>query len=393
MQRRQFVFLIPTVIFVAFLGAQPLTPLEMALDAADYHETALDAADYHAIIENPKPTPLPSPPEAHPRPTGMLDMDDMASDFILETKKIEIPGYPRAFNPSIIRWRGSLLMTFRVLNPVTGSANPFALVWLDEDFNPVSQPQFFELPYHNPVLPSKQQDPRLIELNGRLILVYNNQHENIIHREMRRVCLVEMDFDGEKFIPGTPEYILEYEGKSEGRSEKNWVPFEYNGQLLLAYSLLPHKILRPFFGTSACETFAISQAANINWEWGQLRGGTQALRDGDHYLSFFHSWRDVPTVQSNGKKISHYVMGAYTFEAHPPFSITAISPHPIVAKDFYQPPYYRTWKPLRCVFPAGMLIDDNYVWITYGRQDNEIWVAKLDKKRLLNSLIPVENLP
>lgn len=59
MKRRQFVFLIPTVFFIAFLGAQPLTLLEMALDAADYHEIGLDAPGHHVIVENPQPiTPL-----------------------------------------------------------------------------------------------------------------------------------------------------------------------------------------------------------------------------------------------------------------------------------------------------------------------------------------------
>lgn len=86
-------------------------------------------------------------------------------------------------------------------------------------------------------------------------------------------------------------------------------------------------------------------------------------------------------------------MGAYTFKPHPPFSITAISPWPIVADDFYRPPYYKTWKPLRCVFPAGIVVDEKYVWISYGRQDHEIWIAKLDKQKLMNSLIPVQNIP
>ena len=80
-------------------------------------------------------------------------------DFILETKRIEFPDFPDAFNPSIIRWQGHLLMSFRCYHPTNGSTNPFALVWLDDDFNPVSDPQVFELPFHNPVLPSKQQIP------------------------------------------------------------------------------------------------------------------------------------------------------------------------------------------------------------------------------------------
>ena len=79
-------------------------------------------------------------------------------------------------------------------------------------------------------------------------------------------------------------------------------------------------------------------------------------------------------------------MGAYTFTARPPFAITHISAHPIVAKTFYHVPEYPTWKPLRVVFPMGCIADENYFWVTYGRQDFEIWVAKIDKKGLYASL-------
>jgi predicted GH43/DUF377 family glycosyl hydrolase len=327
-------------------------------------------------------------PSNLPSSSSLVDMEAMVQNFILETKKIEFPEYPGAFNPSMIRWRGGLLMSFRIYNPTNCSTNPFALVWLDENFNPISVPQVFELPFHNAVLPSKQQDPRLITIEDRLFVVYNNILENVTNREIRRMFLAELFYDGEKFTTSMPECLVDYERKNDMRYEKNWVPFEYKGELLFAYSLVPHRILRPILGTGTCETVATS-FNNIQWNWGVPRGGTQALLDKDHYLAFFHSWTDLPTVQSNGRKISHYVMGAYTFQAHPPFAITSISPQPIVSANFYCPPYYKTWKPLRCVFPAGIIITEDDIWISYGRQDHEIWVAKLDKKGLMESLIPV----
>jgi predicted GH43/DUF377 family glycosyl hydrolase len=280
-------------------------------------------------------------------------------------------------------------MSFRIYNLQNGSSSPFALAWLNENFEPATVPQIFELPFYNPVLPSKQQDPRLVAVGERLFIVYNNILENVIHREIRRMFVVELFYDGEKFHAGSPECLVDFEGKNEMRYEKNWVPFEYHGELLLGQNLTPHRILRPRLGTGTCETIACS-FGNIQWNWGAIRGGTQALLlDEEHYLSFFHSWIDIPTIQSNGRKIAHYVIGAYMFQAHPPFAITAISPTPIVAENFYRPPYYKTWKPLRCIFPAGIVIDDNYIWISYGRQDHEIWIAKLDKRSLLQSLIPV----
>ncbi len=321
--------------------------------------------------------------------SNLINLGELSQDFILETKKIEIPGHPFAFNPSIIRWKGSLLMSFRTYT-ATRSTNPFALVWLDEEFNPISTPQIFELPFNNPILASKQQDPRLIAAGDRLFVVYNNILEDVTHREIRRMYVVEMrDADG-TFTATEPECLRNFEAKSEMRYEKNWVPFAYQGELLLTYSIIPHKIFRPIAGTNACETLFTTDNS-FKWDWGVPRGGSQAILDGDHYLSFFHTWVDVPTVESNGKKITHYVMGAYTFDSKPPFALISASPEPIVAKDFYEPPYYRTWKPLRCIFPSGLLIDENYVWVAYGRQDHEMWIAKIDKKGLLRSLVPVSS--
>src|SRR6267154_2409481 len=68
----------------------------------------------------------------------LIDMETMVRDFILETKKIEFPEYPGAFNPSIIKWNGFLLMSFRIYKPQNKSTNPFALVRLNENFEPIS---------------------------------------------------------------------------------------------------------------------------------------------------------------------------------------------------------------------------------------------------------------
>jgi predicted GH43/DUF377 family glycosyl hydrolase len=370
MMKIQFLFAISLLCFEIHADLIP----EEEFKYSDYS----DYSDYFFSVQEDENFPL----------DQLIDMNTMTRDFILETKKIELPEYPDAFNPSIIKWRGSLLMSFRVYNQKNRSTNPFALVWLNENFEPISVPQVFELPFYNPILPSKQQDPRLISVGERLFVVYNNVLENITNREMRRMFFAELFYDGEKFIASEPECFVDFEGKNEMRYEKNWVPFEYNGELLLVYSIIPHRLLRPMFGTGTCKTVATT-LGNIQWNWGVPRGGTQAVLDGDHYLAFFHSWIDLPTIQSNGRKVSHYVMGAYMFEAHPPFSIIAISPEPIVAENFYQPPYYKTWKPLRCIFPAGLVINEDYIWVSYGRQDHEIWIAKLDKKNLLKSLTPV----
>ncbi|MEI8125500.1 MAG: hypothetical protein WCG42_07080, partial [Parachlamydiaceae bacterium] len=89
---------------------------------------------------------------------------------------------------------------------------------------------------------------------------------------------------------------------------------------------------------------------------------------------------------------NHYFMGAYTFQAEYPFAITGLSHYPIVHKSFYEGPMYKTWKPLRVVFPSGFIVEGDDIWLLYGRQDHEVWVAKIDKTKLLLSLKPVQKL-
>ncbi len=85
----------------------------------------------------------------------------------------------------------------------------------------------------------------------------------------------------------------------------------------------------------------------------------------------------------------HYFMGACTFSSEPPFEITSFSPEPIVGKDFYHGPPYKTWRPMCIVFPAGFIFDDNFIWVSYGRQDHEMWIVKLDREIFFQWLQPL----
>jgi predicted GH43/DUF377 family glycosyl hydrolase len=321
--------------------------------------------------------------------SDLIDLDEGAQDFILETKRIEIPGFPHAFNPSIVRWRGSFLMSFRIYNPINGFSNYIGLVRLDEDFNIIGSPKVLRTRVYDPFIPYKRQDPRLITIGERLYIVYNDILEGKLNPEIRRMHIAEVHFDGVKFFTDVPECLSSFDGERKERWEKNWVPFEYDGNLLLAYSIVPHVILNPHLGTGNCETVAATRSA-VEWKWGTPRGGTCAFVDGDKYLAFFHSSILMATKHSQGKTVRHYFVGAYTFDLHPPFAITAISPEPIIGKNFYNGLAYKTWQPLHVVFPGGFVFDDNHVWVVYGRQDHETWVAKLDKKALLNSLVPTK---
>lgn len=61
-------------------------------------------------------------------------------------------------------------------------------------------------------------------------------------------------------------------------------------------------------------TVSLSGIKNFCWNYGELRGGTEAKLVGNQYLAFFHS---QGTIHSRFSMT--YWMGAYTFSKEPPF--------------------------------------------------------------------------
>lgn len=317
-----------------------------------------------------------------------IDIERAPQDFILELKKIEIEGYPHAFNPSIVRFRGKNLLSFWIVKDLCqGSIDCCAeshvgLVFLDDDFNPTSEP--YLLDFGSKI--SRAQDARLINIKDTLHIIYGDNQDECVSEGGFRIWTAKLEFDGNRFYLFDQQSLNYFDGENPTRREKNWVPFEYRGNLLLSYSLTPHLVFQPFDRTNCCKTVALTQSS-IRWRWGDLRGGTPAVKVGDEYLSFFHSSTIFPSSHSNGKNVLHYFIGAYTFSENPPFAITKISSKPIIAKGFYSGKSYDYyWKPICAIFPCGILVDEEFIWISYGRQDHELWVAKMDREKLLRSL-------
>ena len=79
-------------------------------------------------------------------------------------------------------------------------------------------------------------------------------------------------------------------------------------------------------------------------------------------------------------------MGAYTFSAEPPFHITQMTALPIFTEEFYSPSFYYK----KVVFPGGFVESGPFIYLAYGKDDSEIWIATLDKQALKNALTPLE---
>lgn len=320
---------------------------------------------------------------------SLIDLE-VDNNIIIETKKINITEFPYAFNPSIVRWQGEIWMSFRFFPDKTNTWDSrFGLIKLTEDFEIVGKPFIldcldcdFNQDYHS------LEDGRLITNKDKLYIIYND-HVEPMDSLQRRVFMAEIYLEGDKFLIKNKNYFLEFEGENPKRMEKNWIPFVNDERLYLSYAINPHRILVPKDGFNSCDTLT-STEKKISWKWGELRGGTPAFPVGNEYLALFHSSKDMSSVQSKGKRMPHYFMGAYTFSAEYPFHITKISREPLIKNDFYKEPISPYWSPKLVVFPCGYIIDDEYIWVSYGRADLECYIAKINRKKLLESLVPIE---
>lgn len=332
---------------------------------------------------------------------ALIDLESHPDDFILEIKQIIIPDHPYAFNGSIIRWNNRYLLSFREMidDPIICQSFDFlekqgsyiGLVELDEHFNPCEPAQllFLKTPFFSSKAISRASDARLITIDDHLYIIYSDC-SNPYLTPFCRIHLGEVVDEQGVFVVKDIECMERFERENPGRQEKNWVPFAYENQLFFAYSLAPHRILKPRQGLAECESYCIT-SSHLNWPWGEPRGGTPGIQVDGGYLAFFHSSLKMRTLQSRGDKILHYFMGAYMFRDKPPFAISKMSPKPIIGKNFYEGEVYDPyWKPLRAVFPCGILVEEDWIRVTYGRQDHEIWIMKMDKQLLLKSLKPVD---
>jgi hypothetical protein len=74
-----------------------------------------------------------------------------------------------------------------------------------------------------------------------------------------------------------------------------------------------------------------------------------------------------------------------TLCGEPPFQIRSISHQPIIDEDLYQGPWL--WKSADfVVYPIGIIVLNNTVWVSVGYQNKEMLVYTFDLKRLLHNL-------
>jgi predicted GH43/DUF377 family glycosyl hydrolase len=311
--------------------------------------------------------------------------------IVIHTRKYDFPNFPQAFNPSLIDMGDTFLLTFRYCPDREHQSwmSYIGYVFLDHALNPMGEPQLLNTRAKNSKTPSQTEDARLFRIRDKIFLIYNDNIDEIFfdHYKRRDIFISQLDFNKDgKLQMLSPLKLIFQEKYATVTQQKNWVPFEWNQNLYLSYSIQPHLVLSPSLRTSSCYT-AYKTESEIKWPYGHIRGGTPAILVDGEYLAFFHSSAKTKSPASYNWKLWHYFMGAYAFSAEPPFALTKITEKPIIGADFYTPSYLEK----RVIFPGGFVDRGNFLYIAYGKDDHEIWIATLDKDQLKKALKPIKN--
>lgn len=311
-----------------------------------------------------------------------------AKQIVTATKQIYLPEFPGACNPSIVKYNDGYLLTFRYLpNRYDFSwISYIGVVILDEFFDPISEPQLLDTRVYNKTTPSQSEDARIFFYDGKYYVIYNDNME-ITHPsgyDRRDMFIAELTIEGDQFILKQP-LKLYHESKFEKVLwQKNWSPFEWDGKLLFTYYINPHEILYPNLENGVCNTLCETYKP-IKWYLGRMRGGTPSQKINDqYYLNFFHSGVYATSTCSIDRDYWHYYMGAYLFSAEPPFTIAKVSSLPIDAPGFYTLSNYDK----RIIFPGGFIVDGQTIYLSYGKDDSEMWIATINLNNLIESMVP-----
>jgi len=325
--------------------------------------------------------------------------------ILKSVKKVNLTGVVAPYNASFVEYKDGYLMVFRydikerkkflgVTTPLRQKI-PFhsqkmpyktfiGAVRLDKNFNQISSIETIDTGS------DFSEDPRIFSVGEKLYLSYNDMQPNEVYSRTMRLAELDRETLKPIFINDIDQHI--------NFVEKNWVPFAGKDafgkdRIFFGYGINPHKVLAMDDPQSShmdhlvCpHNIAFQKLAWREKKWGVLRGGTPAILVNGQYLAFFH------TLFYESKR-PWYAMGAYTFEASPPYRITAVSPFPILFKGIFDTPAINTaHSKKKAIYPAGITLDQedgkDVIHISCGENDSSIKILTFDKELLLQSLVP-----
>lgn len=294
------------------------------------------------------------------------------------------------FNPTIARDAQGVLWLFvrRNINRATGQEyNDIVAYPIDRDGKVSLDRVVIGLPQGDG-LPGREhfEDPRSMLLpSGNILLSYCTfvPHGSWAHQAVAVLNKHDLSVLG-RFDPVHGRNYSQA-NVNDGH-EKNWVWFYDKNRLLSVYSHNPMQVVH-WDGTM--EKVQVHQGTKIaTWPWGEIRGGTNPVKVGDLWWTFFHSsthWRDA-----DGKRCYH--MAALAFkEVNGVFELHRISRKPILSGTYHEMPYDKRF-PI-CVFPGGAELVDGEWFVVMGLNDIECGWIKLSHEEITRTTTEDLNAP
>jgi hypothetical protein len=305
-------------------------------------------------------------------------------------------------NGSICEYKGRLLFAYR-MECLESTKNPQWFQWISLGLNELDKNTFepslrfrcqIKLNVTPKFIPSAVQgkqrnniinndhfeDPRLFTLdNGKeLWLCFTNGYE---------IGFAQLfpDFKKNKVTPKT-QFICSSPGEKsmdKDRREKNWTPFDRNGQLWVHYQLSPEHIIYQLDKKTGDviqkikhDTPSSMLAKEINL-FGSIRGGTPAIPLNHKYdITIFHS-----NKKYFGSNYYYYTAGLILFERST-YKIVYCSD--VLIRPSCFPNLIPRPSQSAVVFPAGLTNDGTHLTVSYGINDFDNCILKFD----INKIIP-----
>lgn len=156
--------------------------------------------------------------------------------------------------------------------------------------------------------------------------------------------------------------------------EKNWMPFEYEGELYFEYDINPHVILKCNIESGYCRIIYISDKISKNHPISKkhLGGGAPSklfqINGVNYFLGFAHTREVKPVIRKNF---------FYVFRASPPFDIIMLGNEFDVLEEENKD----------VEFGSGMVINkNNNVVIACGISDCYSMISEIPLDKIINSL-------
>ncbi len=206
------------------------------------------------------------------------------------------------------------------------------------------------------------EDPKLFVYHGEEWAICNSLcHPAQRNPAVNTMCIFKI------MDPSNTFRFLYHPLISPNQSQKNWSPFEYQGNLYCEYTLVPHVILAVNVNNGSVKLAYSSgdQGKDIT-HGSSLRGGAPPVLFENNYLGIGHTQLTA----------GHYYHFFYTFEARPPFAIAKMSkPFKLDGGE-------------RIQFVVGLSSYKNKIYVSYGVNDstNRISIFSSDRvKELLEN--------